>query len=254
MVHFVRKRTSTVAFDFVNSGVSGEWEARRTNLPSPLPFNDGYALRLPAWQPLPSGQGETLASAIKRLGARAIEPRELGRLIETVLLACDAVAHAHARGVIHGALNPSSIVHDGSGVVSGYGGGRDLQLGSPAYFSTEQAWGRRANFDARTDVYSFGAILFAILTGRGPHEQDTLELELASARRSIVRDPRALCPERSLPPALCLIALRALSASPTDRYPSIAILKQNLELFMRSLPASAPVAKAPDVHATALAS
>ena len=224
-----------MAFTFVNSSVGGVREALRTNLPSPPAFNDGYAPHGPAGHPLPFLESETLASALERLGARAIEPSELSRLIETVLLACDAIAHAHARGVIHGALNPSNIAHDGSGMVSVRGGSGDLQHSSPAYFSTEQAWGRRADFDARTDVYAFGAILFAVLTGRAPHDQATVELQLASARSGVQRAPQALCPERALPPELCRISSRALAASRSDRYPSIAMLKRDLELFTHGL-------------------
>jgi serine/threonine protein kinase len=251
LVRFLRVHTHIVAFTFSNSGLGGVREALRTNVPSPPAFNDGNAPHIPV---APRSESETLASAIARLGARAIEPTELPQLIETVLLACDAIAHAHGRGVFHGALNPSSIAHDGSGVVSVRGGSQDLERSSPAYFSTEQAWGRRADFDARTDVYAFGAILFAILTGRAPHEQPTVELQLASARSGVQRAPQALCPERALPPELCRISSRALSASRNDRYPSIAMLKRDLELFMRTLPALDPIAAKPAIRMIALAS
>lgn len=174
-------------------------------------------------------RNETLAGAIERLGARTLEPAELSWLIEIVLLACDVVARSHARGVIHGALNPSRIEHDGEGGVSVSGGCGELQADSSAYFSTEQAWGRRADFDARTDVYAFGGMLYAILTLRAPHDHASTELQLSSAQRGVVCAPQALCPERLLPPELCRIASRALATNACERYPSIAMLRQDLE-------------------------
>lgn len=179
---------------------------------------------------------ETLASAMQKLGARALEPAELSRLIAIMLRVCDAVALAHARGVIHGTLDPSSIVLGDDDAVAVQSAGTQLRLVSAAYFSTEQAWGRRADIDARTDVQGIGGILFTILTLRAPHEQPSFDLELAAARRGVTEPPQELCPDRPLPAALCRIASRALAASPAERYPSVALLKQDLERFMCSFP------------------
>lgn len=183
-------------------------------------------------------------SATQRLGARALEPVELSRLIAIVLKVCDAVGLAHARGVIHGTLDPSSVVIGGDGAVAVQSPGTQLRLVSAAYFSTEQAWGRRADIDARTDVQGIGGMLFTILTQRAPHEQASFDLELASARCGVVKPPQELCPDRPLPAALRRIASRALSASPTDRYPSIALLKQDIERCVASARYSAGVAAA----------
>ena len=168
---------------------------------------------------------------------------ELSRLIAILLLACDAISHAHARGAVHGALDPSRIVIGRDGSVSVEDTGPVPRLVSAAYLSTEQAWNRRADFSPRTDVHAFGGMLFAILTSRAPHEQPSFDLQLASARQGLVQPAQAVCPNRTLPAALCRIASRALSASPADRHASIDLLKQDLERFLRSLPTPAAVAE-----------
>jgi hypothetical protein len=63
-----------------------------------------------------------------------------------------------------------------------------------------------------------------------------------------VKPPQELCPDRQLPAALCRIASRALSASPADRYPSIALLKQDLERFMCSM---CPLGSQPELRKSA---
>jgi len=198
-----------------------------------------FALPIPRSALAVVPQSQTLASMTEKLGARALEPAELSRLIAIMLQVCDAVAVAHGRGVVHGMLEPSCVVLGDDDAVAVQSTGTQLRLVSAAYFSTEQAWGRRASFDARTDVQGIGGMLFTILTQRAPHEQPSFDLELASARRGLVKAPQELCPDRTLPAWLCRITSRALAASPADRYPSIALLKQDLERFMGSLLGSA---------------
>lgn len=163
-------------------------------------------------------------------------------MIEIVLLACESVARAHRRGVIHGALTPGCVVLGRGDEVSVQQSTEPAELAGVAYYSTEQAWGRSKDVDERTDVYAFGGMLFLILTLRAPHDRcGDLGLELASARKGTVTTPQALCPDRALPRSLCRIATRALAASPSDRYPSIALFKQDLERFARGWATEHPI-------------
>lgn len=187
------------------------------------------------------GEG-TLAARIERLGARSVESAQLLPLIEIVVRACDAVTHMHARGRIHGALTPSCIVIGRDGQVSVSQPGLPPELASVAYHSPEQAWGRSGDLDARTDVHAFGGMLFLILTQRAPHGRDgDSSLELASARSGLVGNPQALCPDRAMPRKLCGIAMRALAANPSDRYPSLGLLKQDLARFVHGSVAESPI-------------
>jgi serine/threonine-protein kinase len=75
--------------------------------------------------------------------------------------------------------------------------------------------------------------LYAILTLRPPHDGGDVHADLELAKRGIVRDPAQASRGRALPPGLCRIALRALSADPLHRHESIAVLRADLERFLR---------------------
>jgi serine/threonine protein kinase len=184
---------------------------------------------------------ETLSARVERLGARSVEAAQLLPLIEIVLRACDAVMHMHARGRIHGALTPSCVVLSRDGEISVSQPGLPPEPALVAYSSPEQAWGRSRDLDARTDVHAFGGILFLILTQRAPHASyGDPSLELASARRGLVSNPQALCPHRALPRKLCDIAMRALAADPSERYPSLGLFQQDLARFVHGWIAASP--------------
>jgi serine/threonine-protein kinase len=178
-------------------------------------------------------EDETLAVALARLGPRVLDASELEWLLGIVLQVCDATASARAHGLLHRDPEPRNVmVRDGH--VHLFDGG--VALGTPAYMAPEQAWGRARDLDARTDVYGIGGILYAILTRSPPHHGASAAIDLASARSGTVCAPQQACPERSLPPGLCRIASRALSANPSERHPSVEILKQDIQRFMSARP------------------
>ncbi len=183
-------------------------------------------------------------------------------IVGLVAAACDAVQHAHERGVIHRDLKPANIL-----VVVGEGNrpqpkildfgiarlvGSDPQrgaasmatstgqiLGTLAYMSPEQMGGRSEAIDARTDLYALGTILFELLTGRLP--LDVRELPIADVAR-IVRDEeptRLGAVDRRLRGDLDTIVAKAIEKDPDRRYPSAAALAADLRRFLADEPIQA---------------
>ena len=199
-------------------------------------------------------EGETLAEMIERRGARPLQGEEFERMLGVVIKICDAVGFAHSRGVIHCDIKPSNILVGSHGQVYltdwGVAVRREAAdadpsdrstmpfsdgtlCGTPAYMAPEQAWSRRQDIDERTDVYGLGGVLYAMMTLTPPHDGGGTAADLELAKRGAVRRPPEVVKERPLPPGLCRIAMRALSADPLQRYPSVELLKLDLERFMR---------------------
>jgi len=188
--------------------------------------------------------GTTLA---RRLAAGPLPPRDAAALLAKV---ADAVEAAHRRGVLHRDLKPSNILIDEAGEphVSDFGLAKRLEaaesmthtgaiLGTPCYMSPEQAAGSRGDVGPTSDVWSLGAILYLMLTGRPPFQaagaMDTLLAVLETdppVPRSLVRDV-----DRDLE----LIALRSLQKPQDLRYGSAAELAADLRAFLAGEPVAA---------------
>ncbi|HEX6885410.1 MAG TPA: serine/threonine-protein kinase [Planctomycetota bacterium] len=174
-------------------------------------------------------------------------PRE--EILELFLLVCEAVQHAHQRGVLHRDLKPSNVLVDAVGRprVLDFGLAKltsDARptltssgdfLGTPAYAAPEQ-W-RGEELDVRADVYSLGALLFEMLTGRRLIEGEGLKAVLQASAGSTPTRPSALV--RSLPRELDAIVLQALSAERERRYQSVDALASDLRRFLAGEPISA---------------
>jgi serine/threonine protein kinase len=145
-----------------------------------------------------------------------------------------ALAHAHGHGVIHRDIKPSNVMIGPRGVVklldfglatSLLGAGQDAELtqpgtmvGSPYYISPEQARGEHV--DARSDVYSMGAMLYEMVAGRPPFESrgtgGGAYAIIAAHLHAFPRSPREANPEVSA--ELARIVLKALSKKPAERF------------------------------------
>lgn len=188
-------------------------------------------------------EGKTLADYLS--GGGRIMP---DRAIEIAEAVCDALAAAHAQGVIHRDIKPGNIMITPSGQVkvADFGIARVTTsaetieqtaavLGTAAYLSPEQAQGRPV--DARSDIYSLGCVLYEMVTGRPPFTGDS---PVAVASKQVLEPPTP--PSKFNPdvsPELEAVILRALAKNPDNRYASAAELREDLERARRGLPVEA---------------
>jgi serine/threonine-protein kinase len=223
--------------------------------------NDGrpaYAMRLV--------EGETLADAIRRFHTnpqfRSLAFREL---LQRFVDVCQAVGYAHSRGVVHRDLKPGNIMlgRFGETYVVDWGLARTVDrteaeriegeetlhvsadqtgdstrmgaaVGTPAYMSPEQAAGRWDVLGSTADVYGLGAMLYNLLTGRAPIQDDTWP----AMQQRIQRGERP--PARQVNPAaprpLEAICNKAMTLEPNDRYASAQDLAADVQRWLADEP------------------
>ena len=196
-------------------------------------------------------RGETLKQRLARCASLSERLQQLPHLIA----ACQAVAYAHSHQVIHRDLKPSNIMAGpfGETVVVDWGLAKQQSdneevldllvppsaepgltvagaaLGTPAYMSPEQARGELQAIDSRSDVFSLGAVLYEMLTGRPPFTGSTSEHVVENASAGNVYPVATLAPDA--PPELAAIAERALRPLPADRYSNAGELARELSAY-----------------------
>jgi hypothetical protein len=199
-------------------------------------------------------EGTTLA---RWLADRSITPREGAALLAKV---ADAIHAAHGRGVLHRDLKPSNILIDTAGEphVSDFGLAKRLEadqsvthtgaiLGTPCYMSPEQAAGSRGEIGPSSDVWSLGAILYQMLTGRPPFQASSPMDTLLAVLESDPPVPRSI--DRQVDRDLEMIALKSLQKPQELRYASAGALAADLRAFLAGEPVAARSGGLADVAA-----
>jgi serine/threonine protein kinase len=221
----------------------------------------------------------------------------LGRLLNAFISICNAIAFAHAKGVVHRDLKPANIMLGDYGEVlvmdwglakpgaalpnplspareRGRGEGaaegepadagtdsRDRELaeavkslrqetggeltldgtilGTPHYMPPEQADGMIGDIDARSDIYSLGAMLYEILTLNTPCEGKGIHALILNVSQGNITPPDQRTPKRNIPKELSAITMKALARRKEDRYQRVEDLRRDIELFIEGRAVSA---------------
>jgi hypothetical protein len=203
--------------------------------------------------------GETLETVLARLRAGDVEtaaryPRAV--LLEIFVRVCDAVAFAHAQGVLHRDIKPANVQVGRYGEVRLMDWGLAKRIGSapeeagagdaplpdsiqtmagtvkgtPGYMAPEQARGEPA--DPRTDVYALGALLYALLTWHPPVTGAHTAEVLANTVAGVIVPPQQRAPARAIPRALAAIAVKALSTAAAHRYAKVEALRSDVQSYL----------------------
>ncbi len=171
------------------------------------------------------------------------------RIADWGLQASDALAHAHHRGVIHRDIKPSNLILDPENRIwlTDFGLARrrdDISLsltgallGTPRYMSPEQAAAARTPIDHRTDLYSLGATLYELVTGKPIFEAASAHEVIAKILHTEPVPPRVLAPD--VPRDLETILLKCLAKEASRRYPTAQALTEDLRAFVAGRPIAA---------------
>jgi serine/threonine protein kinase len=188
-------------------------------------------------------RGQTLRALLMEHAPMLLSTHEVLRM---VLQVCDALVYAHEHGIIHRDIKPENIMllENGDITVFDFGialieeehrvkaWGFSSPIGTPDYMPPERLLGRRG--DARADVYAVGVVLYELLCGRTPfQEQDGF----AILTRHISHDPPDLLHfNPALSPALATVVMRAIRRDPARRYARMRDVLNDLQCLDRVTP------------------
>lgn len=173
--------------------------------------------------------------SLRRLLERG--PTLLGTAIEHTCQVLSALSYAHAHGIVHRDVSPANIIVTPQGVIklTDFGLARapnDLRvtqtgvlMGSLSYMSPEQIKGA-ATLDARTDIYSCGAVLYELVTGRKPFDSENAFSTMVAQVERTPTPPIEI--NSGMPAALNGIILKALAKEPKDRFQSADLFRDSL--------------------------
>lgn len=186
-------------------------------------------------------EGDSLS---RRVAEGPLPPREAASLLQKV---AEAIAYGHECGVVHRDLKPANILLDRGGepLVTDFGLAKKMEaeteltttgqiLGTPGYMPPEQAAGESEKIGPLADVYSLGAILYCLLTGRPPFQAANVLDTLRQVTEQEPVAPRELNPQ--VPRDLETICLKCLQKEPQRRYGSAQELADDLGRWLRGEP------------------
>jgi serine/threonine-protein kinase len=222
--------------------------------PHILPLHDSGEADSFLYYVMPYVEGETLRDKIQHEKQLAVD--EAVEITRSVAAALD---YAHRHEVVHRDIKPENILmHDGQPMVADFGialavsqagGARltetGLSVGTPHYMSPEQAMGDR-ELDARSDVYSLGAMLYEMLTGEPPYTGPTAQAIVAKVITE--KAPPVTATRPTTPPHVAASIDRSLQKLPADRFSSaaeFAAALANPSFSLAATPAAAAVGERP---------
>ncbi len=183
--------------------------------------------------------GKSLGDLIAQHGSYSPE-----RAIPLLLQICDAMSYAHQQKVLHRDLKPDNVLvtnADDTAKVVDFGLAKltdaemqrltttGMVVGDPRYMSPEQSQGKPV--DARSDIYSFGCLMYEMLAGRRPFDADT---PVAILFKQISEYPESFADQTNISLSLQAIAFQALQKDPQARYQSIDDLSSQLLKLSRN--------------------
>jgi serine/threonine-protein kinase len=204
--------------------------------PHILPLYDSGAVDGLLYYVMPFVDGESLRARLARVGPLPIN--EAVRLLHQIT---DALAYAHANGIVHRDIKPDNVMLSGRhAAVTDFGVAKavtasagdklttvGIAVGTPHYMAPEQAMAE-ANIDRRADIYALGALAYEMLTGQPPFTASTAQAVLSA---QVLEPPRDIRETRAeVPGVLAAALLKCLAKNPGDRWQSAEELLAQLEL------------------------
>jgi serine/threonine-protein kinase len=261
MARFIREAKSAAALNHPNIATIheiGEAEVQGSSLPGSSPTvkegsdSSSDVIHFIAMEYI---DGVTLREKIHK------EHAELSKLLRILQHVAEGLAKAHSAGIVHRDLKPDNIMitHDGHAKILDFGlaklieqqplSGSDSSevatavmpqhstpgtvMGTAGYMSPEQAQGKTKEIDQRSDIFSFGCILFEAATGKKPFEGDSVVKSL----HMVIYEPAPAIAELNpfAPPELQRVINRCLAKDPDERYQSIKEVVIELKGLRREL-------------------
>jgi serine/threonine protein kinase/TolB-like protein/Tfp pilus assembly protein PilF len=215
------------------------------------------------WFTMPFVEGESLRDRLRRERQLPLEDA-----LQIAREAARALDYAHQHGIVHRDIKPENILltRDGSTLVADFGIARALEgedqltqtgmvIGTPAYMSPEQSSGDKG-IDARTDIYSLGAVLYEMLAGEAPYTGPTAQAVMAKRLMDPVPSVRRVRP--NVPEGVDEAIRRALAPVAADRFGSAGDFARALQAAgtatTPSAAATAPTAVIPSAPSPVAAS